>query len=56
MWPQYIMIGLLILRFIGDIRKRNAECLEKAQFMGVLFGITAYYALIIWLLHKGGFF
>lgn len=57
MWPQYIVIALIIIRFIVSLDNLAAEWpLDKNTALGVFIAATLWNAGILFVLDAGGFF
>lgn len=55
-WPQYVVMLFLGFRFVTEVFKagRDRE-LSSGVAAAVIFIIVAYFALIVGVLHAGGF-
>lgn len=55
MWPQYVIIAALVLRWVLQVARDLEKPTAREQFIGAVFSTTVNGATL-WLLHMGGFF
>jgi hypothetical protein len=55
-WPEITLIILIFFKFIGDLYRAIPETAVKYESIGAMLGMSAYYAVFVWILYKGDFF
>ncbi len=54
-WPEITIIILIFFKFIGELYHAIPKTAVKSEAIGVMLGVSAYYAAFVWILYKGDF-